>query len=113
MQAKTTALQTTASRIGLKINTEKTKVMRNNTSRRKQIRLGNKEIEDVTSFTYLGSIVDTNGGTDQDFKIRIGKARTAYILLRKIWNLRELSRPIKIRIFNNSVKAVLFYGAET
>ena len=88
MQGKTTALQTTASKIGLKINTEKTKVMRINTSRTEPIRLGDNEIEDVTSFTYLGSIVDTTGGTDQDIKIRIGKARTAYILLRKIWNSR-------------------------
>ena len=50
---------------------------------------------------------------DQDFKIRTRKARTAYILLRKIWNLWALSRQTKIRIFNSSVKAVLFYGAET
>ena len=113
MQGKTTALQTTAWKISLKINTEKTKVMRINTSRTEPIRLGDNEIEGVTSFTYLGSIVDTTGGTDQDIKIRIGKARTAYILLRKIWNSRELSRPTKIRIFNSNVKAVLLYGAET
>ena len=108
MQGKTTALQTTASKIGLKLNTEKTKMMRINTSRTEPIRLGNNEIEDVTSFTYVGSIVDTTGGTDQDIKIRIGKARTAYIILRKIWNSRELSRPTKIRTFNSNVKAVLF-----
>ena len=113
MQAKTTALQTTASKIGLKINTEKTKVMRINTNRTEPIRLGDNGIEDVTSFTSLGSIVDPSGGTDQDIKIRIGNAKTAFILLRKIWNLRELSRPTKIRIFNSNVKAVLFYGAET
>ena len=87
--------------------------MRINTSRTAPIRLGDNEKEDVTSLTYLGSIVDTTGGTDQDIKIRIGKAKTAYILLRKIWNSRELSRPTKIRIFNSNVKAVLFYGAET
>ena len=108
MQAKTIAFQTTASKIGLKINTEKTKVMRIITCRTKPIRLGDNEIEDVTSFTNLGSIVDTSGGTDQDIKIRIGKARTAYILLRKIWNSRELSRPTKFRIFKSNVKAVLF-----
>ena len=86
-----------------------TKVMRINTSRTEPIRLGDNEIEDVTSSTYLGSIVDTSGGTDQGFKIRRGKARTAYILLRKIWNSQDLSRPTKIRIFNSN----LFYGAET
>ena len=39
MQAKTTALQTTASKVGLKINTEKTRVMRINTSRTQPIGL--------------------------------------------------------------------------
>ena len=114
MQAKTTALQTTASKIGLKINTEKTTVMRINTRRTEQsIRLGANEIGAVTSFTYFGSIVDTTGGTDQDIKIRIGKARTAYVLLRKILKTRELLRPTKIRPFNSNVKAMLLYGTET
>ena len=69
--AKTTALQTTALNIGLKINVKKTKVMMINISRTGQIRLGDNETEDVTSFTFLGSIVDKTGGTDQDIKIRI------------------------------------------
>ena len=111
MQAKTTALQTTASKIDLKINTEKTTVMRINTRRTEQsIRLGANEIGAVTSFTYFGSIVDTTGGTDQDIKIRIGKARTAYVVLRKILKTRELLRPTKIRPFNSNVKAMLLYG---
>ena len=99
----------TASKIGLKINTEKTTMMGINTGRMEPIRLGNNEMEDFTSFTYLGSIVDTTGGKDQDIRIRIGKVRTAYILRRKIWNSRELSRSTKMRIFNSNVKAVLFY----
>ena len=53
--------------------------------------LGNNDVKDIALFTYLDSIVDTTDGTDQDIKIRIGKARTAYTILRKIWNSRELS----------------------
>ena len=88
--AKTTALPTTASKIGLKINTKKTKVMRFNISRKEPIRLGDNDIEDVTSFTYLGSIIDTTGGMGQDIKIGIGEARTWYILLPNIWMSLEL-----------------------
>ena len=38
------------------------------------------DIEDVSSITYLGSTVSTTGGTGDDFKARIGKARVAFHL---------------------------------
>ncbi|VDO95434.1 unnamed protein product [Schistosoma margrebowiei] len=70
-------------------------------------------MEDVESFTYLGSIIDEQGGSDADVKARIGKARTAFLQLKNIWNSKQLSTNIKVRIFNTNVKAVLLYGAET
>ncbi|VDP57246.1 unnamed protein product [Schistosoma margrebowiei] len=33
--------------------------------------------------------------------------------LKNIWNSKQLSTNIKVRIFNTNVKAVLLYGAET
>ena len=59
-------------------------------------------LEDVESFTYLGSIVNKQGGTDSDVKIRINKARTAFLLLKNIWTARDLSTNTKIRLFNCS-----------
>ncbi|VDO58708.1 unnamed protein product [Schistosoma margrebowiei] len=44
---------------------------------------------------------------------RIGKARTAFLQLKNIWNSKQLSNNIKVIIFNTNVKAVLLYGAET
>ena len=67
-----------------------------NTSRTEPIRLGGDEIGNNKSFTYLGSIMDTTGGTIENNKIRIGKDKIAYILLQKICS-RELSRPIKLQ----------------
>ena len=55
----------------------------------------------------------TLGGNDQDINIRIGKARTVFNMLKKVWRAREISRKTKIRIFNSNVKSVLLYGAET
>ena len=40
--------------------------------------LNEEPMEDVTSFTYLGSNVSHTGGADEDIKLMIGKARTAY-----------------------------------
>ncbi|VDP64541.1 unnamed protein product [Schistosoma curassoni] len=36
-----------------------------------------KDLEDVKTFTYLGSIIDEYGGSDTDVKAPIGKARAS------------------------------------
>ncbi len=84
-----------------------------NTTNSSSIKLSSGEIEEVTSFLYLGSVVDTSGGTEQDIRSRIGKARTAFNILKKVWNSRTITTNTKIRIFNSNVKSVLLYGAET
>ncbi|VDO59195.1 unnamed protein product [Schistosoma margrebowiei] len=77
------------------------------------ITIDGEDLEDVKTFTYLGSIIDEHGGSDADVKARIGKARAAYLQLRNIWNSKQLSTNTKVRIFNTNVKTVLLYGAET
>ncbi|VDP59350.1 unnamed protein product [Schistosoma curassoni] len=66
-----------------------------------------EDLEDVKSFTYLGSIIDENGGSDADVKARIGKARAAYLQLKNIWNSKQQSNNTKVRIFNTNVNTVL------
>ena len=51
IQAKTTKLEAVSSKLGLKINTDKTKTIRINSNTREQIMINNLNIEDVTSFT--------------------------------------------------------------
>jgi len=78
------------------------------------VKLEGNEIDEVESFTYLGSIIDKHGGTDADVKGRISKARGAFIQLKNTWSSNKmLSLHIKIRLFNSNVKSVLLYGAET
>ena len=73
----------------------------------------NLGIEDVTSFTYLGSIINITGGTDGDVLARIGKTRSAFNALASIWRFREITTTTKIRIFNSNVKSVSLYVSET
>ncbi|VDP50217.1 unnamed protein product [Schistosoma margrebowiei] len=70
-------------------------------------------LENVETFTYLESIIDEQGGSDADVKSRVDKAKTAFLQLKNIWNSKQLSTNVKVRIFNTNVKAVLLYGAET
>ena len=99
--------------IGHSINKDKSKILKINSTNTNAIILNGNQLEEVQSFTYLGSIIDQQGGTDADVKARIGKARAAFIQLNNIWKSRELSRNTKIRLFNSNVKSVLLYGAET
>ena len=70
-------------------------------------------LEEVESFRYLRSIVDTRGGTETDVKTRISKARAAFHILRNVWQSRVIGKTTKIRLFNTNLKSVLLYGAET
>ena len=113
MQDKTTELALISERVGLKINKRKTKILRTNATCETQIMLEGETLDEVKDFRYLGSIVDTHGGTEADVKKRISKARVAFHLLRNVWKSKVIGETTKIRLFNTNVKAVLLYGAET
>jgi len=63
--------------------------MRANTKQQDKIKLKGDDLKDVKSFTYLGSIITESGGTEEDVKSRIGKARLAFNTLRPVWNVLE------------------------
>ena len=113
MQIKTASVAAVSASVGLSIHKGKTKVLKFKAENSNPITLDGETLEDVESFTYLGSIIDEQGGSDADVKARIGKARAAFLQLKNIWNSKQLSTNIKVRIFNTNVKAVLLYGAET
>ena len=64
----------------MQININKTEVTQVNNNRREAIQLQGKEIKeaDSDSFTYLGSVVSKGGGTDEDIRNRINKARHVF-----------------------------------
>lgn len=76
------------------------------------MKLGDNNLEEVETFTYLGSVINQQGETDADVKTRIGKARAALIALKNIWRSNLIASRTKIRLFNSNVKSVLLYGAE-
>uniref|UniRef100_A0A8W8MZV1 DUF6451 domain-containing protein n=1 Tax=Magallana gigas TaxID=29159 RepID=A0A8W8MZV1_MAGGI len=69
-------------------------------------------LTNTTSFTYLGSIVTSDGGADKDIKARLSKARGAFMNLENIWKTHDISRKTKLRFYNSCVLSVLLYGAE-
>ncbi|VDP18734.1 unnamed protein product [Schistosoma margrebowiei] len=94
MQEKTNSV---AAASGLNIHNRKSKVLRYNTACTDPITIDGEDLEDVKTFTYLGSIIDEHGGFDADVKARIGKARAAYLQLRNIWKSKQLSTNAKLK----------------
>ncbi|VDP54965.1 unnamed protein product [Schistosoma margrebowiei] len=60
------------------------------------ITLDDETLEDVESFTYLGSIIDEQVASGEDVMARIGKARAAFLQLKNMWNSKQLPTNIKI-----------------
>ncbi|VDP36310.1 unnamed protein product [Schistosoma margrebowiei] len=113
MQTKTASVAAVSASVGLSIHRGKTKVLKFKVENNNPITLDGETLEDVESFTYLGSIIDEQGGSNADVKAKIGKARTAFLQLKNLWNSKQLSTNIRVRIFNTNVKVVLLYGAGT
>ncbi|VDP83454.1 unnamed protein product, partial [Schistosoma curassoni] len=95
MQEKTTSEAASSAAVGLNIHKGKSKILRYNSECTHPITIDGDDLEDVKTFTYLGSIIDEQGGCDADVKARIGKARAAYLQLRNIWNSKQLSTNTK------------------
>ena len=113
MQEKTTKLKEEGEKIGLKINKQKTKIMRMNNRNNNNISIDGDFLEEVDTFCYLGSVVNINGEVKEEVNIRIGKAATAFRKLGNIWKSRKISRKTKIKLYNSNVRSVLLYAAET
>ena len=91
MQEKTELLNTVSTQPGLNINRSKTRIMKANTKNNSPITLNGEPLEETDSFTYLGSTINKNGGTEEDVKAMIQKARVAFIMLTKIWKQNKPS----------------------
>ncbi|VDP18898.1 unnamed protein product [Schistosoma margrebowiei] len=91
MQIKTASVTAVSASVGLSKHKGKTKVLKYNTENNNPITLDGKTLEDVESFTYLGSIIDEHVGSNADIKVRIDKARTAFLPFKNIWNSKQLS----------------------
>lgn len=101
-------------RLGLNINTTKTKFMavsRNNIPNTR-IYLNGEVIKQVTQFKYLGCMVNETWDPDQEIKCRIEQARSTFLRLRRFLTDRNLNFGLRYRMVKCYVWSVLLYGVE-
>lgn len=75
-----------------------------NTSLENPITMSGHAVEDVEDFTYVGSLVNNDSGTEKDITSRIRKARGAFCQLRPIWKSQQFTLQRKIKLYNSNVK---------
>ena len=81
MKVKGERLQEIGGQVGLKNNIQKTKEMRIGVRQQEPLELYGEAVERVSEVTYLGSIVNETGGTNEDITARIRKAQSTFSML--------------------------------
>ena len=77
------------------------------------IQVGDKNIENVDKFEYLGSLITWDNNCSEEIRRRIGKEAGTMASLKHIWNGKKLAIQNKIRILTTCVFGVLLYASET
>ncbi|VDO68275.1 unnamed protein product [Schistosoma margrebowiei] len=106
MQTKTASVAAVSAPVGLNIHKGKTKDFKFKAENSNPLTLDGETLEDVESFTYLGSIIDEQAGSDANVKARIGKARAAFLQLKNIWNSKKLSTNIKPSACDSTISSL-------
>ena len=95
-------------RWGMKINPAKCKIM---TEDPRDITLNQTPIDKVTNFVFLGSNVPS---TEEDVKRRTRLAAWAFGRLKStIWSNHDITRPLKVRIYQSLILPIATYGSES
>ena len=111
-------LQTLYKQWGLTMSVEKTKALVSQGELPEPVQVeevdGFDKVKFTRNFEYLGADVCTRQGCEDDITRRIDKARKAFWrLASSVWDVKQLSLAVKIRVYRTCVVSVLLYGCET
>ena len=81
---KTDSLAVDSAAVGLNTHKGKGKIFKYNMENTNPITLDGETLKEMEAFTCLVGIIDEQEGSDADVKVRIGKARTAFLQLKNI-----------------------------
>ncbi|CAH2236094.1 jg4791 [Pararge aegeria aegeria] len=70
------------------------------------------DLEFVSEFVYLGSLLSDHGGSENDIRRRIQIAKGAMTKLTRIWQNRKVFDTTKKRLVQTLVVSIFLYGSE-
>ena len=111
------AFANASSKFGLKINIKKTKVISQPNSTmtlEEDNNVDETTLNHVKEFTYLGSIVASDGHIEAELQKRMSKVSMSFGHLReRLWNNHYVSIRVKGEIYRAIMLSTLLYGADT
>ena len=120
LECLVTSIDDVCIKFGLRINFSKTKYMTilpKNSIPSLNTTLAIRDdinIEQVTQFKYLGSILNSDNTVDAEVESRIDKASQVFrSLSRLVWYQRKIKVSTKLKLFKAIIIPTLLYGSET
>lgn len=102
--------------LGLQVSEEKSKYMitgrRAPQQRDDRVQVGNKSLERVDEYKYLGSYINENNNIDDDIKHRIMAGNKAMFAIDGLLRSKLLNRKCKVRLYKTLIRPVICYGCE-
>src|ERR1043165_7136408 len=71
-----------------------------------------EELEIVTSFTFLGLVIEREGKCDLDIKRKVALGKTAMNGMEKIWKDKNVNIETKKKLFRALIIPIITYGSE-
>lgn len=107
-------LITETQKVGLKINEEKTKIMKISRlpDNQPDLEVLNFKFTKTDNFKYLGVTITSENRQDDEIQCRLAAAQRCYWSLTKLFRSRLLTRRTKIKMYKVIIQPVLLYGAE-
>ncbi len=76
------------------------------------VMLGSEEMEEVSEFKYLGTVLCKHGGMEGEIRERVMKGKSAVSLLAGVMKGRNVSMDVKKGLRNSILLPTLIYGSE-
>jgi hypothetical protein len=77
------------------------------------INIENKELEQVKSFKYLGSIVNTDNTMEEEIKERIALGNKVSFGNKKMFQSRLISKRAKLKLYYSVIRPIVTYSCKT
>jgi len=100
---------------GLIVNNKKTKYLycTIKTIQPTYIDTGEEQFEQVNSFKYLGTMVNTDNSIEEEIKERVAAGNRAYHVHKKLFTSKLISQNIKLQLYNMLIHPTVTYASET
>jgi hypothetical protein len=114
MKKKRETLIYASKKVGLEVNTDKTKYMflsrHQNIGQNHDIKIAGRCFENVAQFTYLGTTITNQNLIQEEITRRLNWGNICYHSVQNLLSSHLLSKNIKIRIYKTIILTVVLCG---